>query len=285
MKNLKNILIMILPLLLFACEESTMPLFDAKYTFVSIQDGSYSIFKSSKKILNIPVVIAGIKGTDVTVTFAVEETGENPAKEGIDYEVVNVDKKVTVSGGAGTAYILIKSLNNAEAVGDKTFKIKLVSNSANFYIAEDANAVEAKIIDSNHPLAFLVGEYEENDYLLGKTTVEGPYTVSIDIVSGSMNMVTITNFWGYENVIKAKVDLDAKTIQILAGQIIFVHETYGDVKAVAITDVNTLEIDESASIKGTWTQDGTITFGAWVGKAGDAYSDPYEKSVLTKIPE
>jgi hypothetical protein len=283
MKILKNILIMMLLLFIFSCEETTMPLFNAKYTFVSITDGSYSITKNSTKILEIPVVIAGIKGTDVSVTFAVEESGDNPAKEGIDYAVVNVDKKVTVSGGAGSAFVQIKPLNNAEAVGDKTFKVKLVSNSANLYIAEDANAVEAKITDNNNPLSVLVGNYEQIDYLLGDTKTEGPYDddVTIDIASGSDNMVTITNFWGGGEVIKARVDLTTNTLQILAGQIIYIDETYGNCIAVAI-DIDAEEYDETAMIKGTWTDDGTITFGAWAALVDAGSFGNYEKSILTK---
>jgi glucokinase len=70
----------------------------------------------------------------------------------------------------------------------------------------------------------------------------------------------------------------------LTGQIVYVDETYGDFKAVA-WDINTMDLDETVLIKGTWTEDGTITFGAWTGLADAGYVDPYEKSVLTKIPE
>jgi hypothetical protein len=286
MKILKNILIMMLLLFLFSCEETTMPLFDAKYTFVSITDGSYSITKNSTKLLEIPVVIAGIKGADVTVTFSVEESGDNPAKEGIDYSIVNVDKKVTVSGGAGSAFVQIKPLNNPDAVGDKTFRIKLVSNSAGFYMAEDANETEAKISDSNNPLAVLVGHYEQIDYVWGETKTEGPYDedVVIDIDSKNDNMVTITNFWGGGEVIKAKVDLTKNSLQISAGQIIYIDDNYGNCQAVAI-DVEKEEYDETASINGTWTEDGTITFGAWAALVDAGAFGNYEKSVLTKISE
>jgi len=282
MKILKYILIMILPLLLFSCEETTMPLFDAQYSFVSITDGSYSISKSSTKTLEIPVVVAAIEGaTDITVTFTVEETGDNPAKEGVDYEVVNADKKVIVSKGAGIGLVKIRPLDNKDAVGDKTFKVKLVSNSADLYIAVDADSVIGKITDSNNPLAFLVGTYDENDYLLDKSGVEGPYEVTIDVDSDNDNMLIISNFWGGETDIRAKVNLETNTLEILAGQTIYVHEEYGNVKAVYL-DADAMEVDEKATIKGTWTDDGTITFGAWVGEVDAGFFAPYEKSVLTK---
>jgi hypothetical protein len=281
MKILKYILIMILPLLLFTCEESTMPLFDAQYSFVSITDGSYSISKSSTKILQIPVVIAGIPGSDVSVTFKVEETGDNPAKEGVDYEVVNVDKKVVVGGGAGTGYVQIKPLDSKDAIGNKTFKVKLVSNSANLYIAVDADSVIAKIADSNNPLAFLVGSYEQNDYVLDTTAVEGPWKVTIDIDSGSDNMLTITNFWDGGEVLKAKFDVATNTIQILVGQTVYVSSDYGNVKAVAI-NLDKQEYDETAPINGVWKEDGTITLGAWAALVPEGSFGNYEKTILTK---
>ena len=282
MKILKYILIMILPLLLFSCEETSMPLFDAQYSFVSIADGSYSISKSSDKNLEIPVVVAGIEGAaDITITFAVEETGENPAKEGIDYEVVNVDKKVIVSKGAGIGLVQIRPLDNKDGVGDKTFKVKLVSNSANLYIAVDADSVVAKITDSNNPLAFLVGTYEQTDYLLGEDKTEGPWTMAIEIESGSSNMLTITNFWDGGEVIKAKFDVATNTLQILVDQTIYVHSEYGEVKAVAI-DLDKQEYDETAPIIGTWKDDGTITLGAWAALVPAGSFGNYEKSILVK---
>lgn len=281
MKNLKNILIMVLSLLLFSCEETTMPLFDAQYSFVSITDGSYSISKSSTKILEIPVVIAGIEGTDISVSFTVEETGDNPAKEGVDYEVVNIDKKVVIGGGAGTGFVQIRPLDSKDAVGDKTFKVKLVSNSANLYIAVDADSVIAKITDSNNPLAFLVGSYEQTDYLLGEETTEGPWNVTIEIDSGSDNMITITNFWDGGEVMKAKFDAATNTIQILAGQTVYVSTDYGNVKAVAI-NLDSQEYDETATINGIWKEDGTITLGAWAALVTEGSFGNYEKSILVK---
>jgi hypothetical protein len=283
MKNLKNILIMVLSLLLFSCEETTMPLFDAQYSFVSITDGSYSISKSSSEILEIPVVIAGIEGTDISVTFTVEETGDNPAKEGVDYEVVNIDKKVIVGKGAGTGFVQIKPLDSKDAVGDKTFKVKLVSNSANLYIAVDADSVVAKIREGNNSMELFVGKYEENDYLLDKSGVEGPYEITIDVDSENDNMLIISNFWGGEKDIKARVNMETNTIEILAGQTIYIDKNHGDCTAIAI-DIEAGDIDKKASIIGSWTDDGTITFGAWTAYDIDengAYG-VYEKTVLTK---
>lgn len=286
MKVLKYIPSIIIALLLFACTETSMPIFDSAYSFVYFENSSTTLREDSKKIIEIPVTVSGVKGEDVTVTFSVKGTGNHPAQLGTDYLILNPNNKVTVKDGTGLGMIRIEPINDEDYTYDKTFEIQITDNDAGFFVADSGNNINTvKIIDDDivHPLSFLFGDYEQNDfnYEDGSHDDYSPYNVYITYIDGSETQLSIQNFWGEGHTIIVEADLESKTINILPGQIIYIHPDYGDCYAVKI-DTDTGGLNQAAAIPGTFDDDGNITFGPWMALVDQGYFGQYLKTELTR---
>ncbi len=285
MKYFKNIAILLIVLIFAACEETSMPMFDAENSLIYIGASAYKVAENNPEILKIPVIVGSLEagGTNVDVTFEVSGVGTNPAVEGVDYEIVSEEKKVSVTDGYGTAYIQVKAIDNDFYDKDKTFKITLKSNTAGYYISDEESGNAASVVtisDNEHPLAIVIGSYSELDYTL-EDEEEGPSDVSISPVDGSETQVAIYNFWDGGQTIMATVDLEQKTISILPDQVIYISGDYGDCKAIRI-DLNAGAYDPAGAIVGAYDDSGNITFEAWSARVEAGTFGNYASSVLTK---
>ncbi|MFA9389931.1 MAG: hypothetical protein ACERKD_08980 [Prolixibacteraceae bacterium] len=94
------------------------------------------------------------------ITFTVDTEGiANPAAEGVDFETIQ-NKTVTISEGYGYFPITIKALNNDQydVKGNKSFKLTITGNSLGYDLAS-ASSILVTIVDDDHPLGWLFGDY------------------------------------------------------------------------------------------------------------------------------
>ena len=277
MRYIKYISIIILTSFLFSCEETSMPLFDAENSFVFIESGSYLIAENSTAVLEIPVVVAGVQGADVEVTFEVKGAGSNPAVEGVDFQVVNAGKKVKVAKGCGTAKIQIRPINNDQYTKDKSLTVELVSNTADFYMdkTESGNtAVDVTITDDEHPLAKWIGVYDVAAVSYGSPGEwDEAWVVTISPSPENENTLLLKGIGATTGTaIKAIFNVTDKTITIKAGQVLGGDVYgYGDIDIVYATP--DFDYDPAANIVGTISDDGTMLIDNWGHLMTGEYAD------------
>ena len=192
--------------------------------------------------------------------------------------------------------IRIKVIGNEEVDANRQIKIKLTSNSLGLPLGL-ADGLKSEIlitilnndieIDESHPLAQLFGFYTEDDYDITQegTPLDPNSGNSVTILPdpNDETQVLIMNLWGInegipeENhtAIKASVDLEAMTMEILPGQILFVHETYGACKAVRY-DYGAQGFDPSGPIQCQIQEDGNIRTETWAPLVDAGYFGVYQ---------
>lgn len=289
--TLKYIVLFFSGLLLFsACEKNKVPMFNKKDSFIQLDKKEYTIKENSRSELFISSLLASYPASEqIEVLFEVssDEFGENGAIEGVDYRIIYpVSKKLNIVEGRNRATVTIKCIDNNELTEDKFFTIKLISNSLNLPMDIDGrNMAKIRISDDEHPLDAVFGNYLQTDFLFSDTTVQNSYQITLSPVSGSIDKVSIHNFWNQANDdqfdIIASVDLENNTLEILPNQLIYIDETYGNTRAVHF-DTTTETYNTEASIEGTIDSIGNVTLGAWGALVEDGEFNKFIKSTWKK---
>lgn len=215
--------------LLTACENLNEP---AKIS----QDDAFVAFTMTSAVvsevnseIHIPVKVSALKGAkSISVTFDFDTAGvANPAIEGEDFELLNASKSLTVSEGFGYDTIKIKTIDNDLFTGQKTVKIMLESNSLDYNFGAD-NVLELGIRDDDHPLGWMLGDYD----VAVTATANGStsYTATIVAVEGETSLVKIYWLCGppygpaeadlaeFDYSLLATVSDDFTTISVKTGQ-------------------------------------------------------------------
>lgn len=260
----------ILPILsaivLVAC--STDPvLFDESFAFVAFNKSTSQVKENGDTLL-IPVDVAAIKGSpalSVTVTV-LADTGATAAIEGVDYTIVS--KTVSFPNGLGTGYIQVVPIDNDvfNSKGNKSFRLGLVSNSANYeFGAIQENKVT--LVDDEHPLKLVLG-----DYVFAGTDAWGdPFscTTTTQAVEGDLTQIQfpLDDLIGYgappTDMVVASIDLTAMTFKIKTGQS-FATFGYGPCKINGY-DADENELSDGEFVTGTIDANGNITMNEMLG--------------------
>lgn len=277
MKKIKGIVTLAILFVMGGCslnEPATFDGADASFMF----EENLSASKEDAGVLKLPVVLAGVPGApSASVKVSVVNDNNSTAIEGVDFTIVN--KELSFKEGYGVDTVRINIINNDKFEGDKMFVITL-EQPQNAKLGTQKKVL-VTIVDDEHPLASILGTFAAADYKLADGAIDGDkYAVSVSAVPGSITQVQISNFWGGGKTILANVDLAQKKISILPGQVIYVHKTYGDCKAVAI-DLDAGAYVPTSPIEGT-ISDTEITFGAWGAKVAVGAFENYAKTVLEK---
>jgi hypothetical protein len=152
-----------------SCEDVRITLpeseFFVAFDYGKYRDGSEFIdssryFKNAPDTLKIPVIVAGKKlDNDVTVSFEIAQndiynsftlpaTGSY-AQLGVDYVLVNPTQTLTFPKGAGTQYIMIKTLNSS-FTGHKFLFFNITGNSAGYRIGMRTGTNNDTIVRASH---------------------------------------------------------------------------------------------------------------------------------------
>jgi len=253
--------------------------------------------EDDKNVFSYEVTHSTTMAQAMTVDFDISTEGiENPAIEGVDFEVLNSSRTLSYSESSYTNAIRIKLIGNDSINVDRQFRIKLVSNSLDIPLGlVDGAKCELLItlknndieIDESHPLAELFGFYVEDDYDLltegAPLDPESGNSVTILPDPEDDTQVLIMNIWGINQdvpedqqvAIIASVDIDNKTMQILPGQVMFSHDEYGACKLVAYNQT-TETWDLSLPLTCQIDEDGNITTGVWAPMVSAGYFGVYQ---------
>lgn len=214
-----------------SCSEEEKHLFDDKDAFFAFESKALASAENGTNNLYIPVYIAKSMAQGEVSFDVVTEVYENPAVEGVDYNILTSNNTLTFNGKY-YEFVEIELINNENIDGDRKFKLVLASNNigAALGMANGNNTeFEITIIDDEHPMAPILGSYtlhwnspwngngltEENQIF----SVPGS-TTEVDIVIGYYR-----DHGDFEQCtkVRAQVDMEALTLSIQAGQ-----ETYND---------------------------------------------------------
>lgn len=228
--TIKHIFIAILALLFVACGEEDKALFDDNDAYFAFEIESASISEDSDENLEISLYISKSKALGSVVLAADSEGFDNPAVEGVDFEIVG-GETVTFRGEYFQE-VLIRVMDNDDTDGDKQFNLSMVSNDINAGMGMadgELSNVLITIIDDEHPLASVLGAYT--------LSYDSPWNGNgqqemnqIFSVEGSDKQVGIVLGYYRDNEdfalstkVMGTVDLEAMTISIAYGQ-----QTYND---------------------------------------------------------
>ncbi len=252
---LKSIMVLLAIGVFNACSWDPIT-FDSSKSFVAFPSKSVKVAENVASI-EIPVVVAATKGSpSVTVNFEIVTEGST-AVEGQDFEIGNASKSLTFSEGLGTQNIVINPVDNDLFEGNKSFTIKLVSNSANYALgAIDQMAVT--LVDDEHPLATWIGTYnvEAKSYLSPGAWDEFYSGVKTSPDEEDVDYLVIEGYAMGTKSFRAKFDKEAMTITINPKANCGDAYGYGDVEIYKGTPDGTLE--ESEQIIGVLSADGSI---------------------------
>lgn len=201
MKTLKYITTFIIGLLLLASCEQEDILFDSSMSAVGFYGSTASVNEYDATMSGKDSVVVQFLVTALTdapscnITFEVDTVDiENPAVEGVDFEAIT-NKTVTVSEGWGYLPMSIKAIDNNtyDTKGNKSFRLKIVSNSQGYDLSSESS-ITITIIDDDHPLGWMFGSYA----VATTATANGSssHTGSIAAVEGEVNKVKIYGMAG-----------------------------------------------------------------------------------------
>lgn len=266
-----NIYRAILPILsvmiLTACGTDPV-LFDGSNAFVAFNKSTSQLTENGDTLL-IPVDVAALKGSSaVTVTIEIlQDTGATVAVEGVDYTIVS--KTLSLPEGLGTAYVEVVPIDNDEFDGNKTFKLRLVSNSEDYPFGTiRVNTVT--IEDDEHPLKLVLG-----DYIYAGLDIDGdlfdceittkPVEGDLTLIQFALNDLCYSGYYGIPTdlVVLVSVDLDEMTVKIKTGQS-YEDFGYGPCKIFGI-DADENELPDDSFVTGTINENGNITLHETLG--------------------
>lgn len=267
MKNILNItLIAVLTLLFGSCEYDRDDFISANSN-VSFTVTSSSINEYSTDTIKVPLVLAGIGGSEsVTVEIGVD-TESSSAVEGIDF-VIESGTSYTFSDGAGILYVEISVVDNDEFTGDLDIVLQIESSSVD--LAENTSTSSTiSIVDDEHPLKSYLGTYTVSlvSYWSGDTSFDIEVTTDED----DLTKLWVSNwYFPYYGITAPEafyiiVDEDAGEITWPSGQSIG-DPSYGET-ALYMWDFTT---DDSSTedMIGTIGSDYSITMSSDYGVAG-----------------
>ena len=292
-KIIKYLVAPLLLLALFACEDGDYLLPDSVKHIAFDGIGS-KVNENTTDTLIIPVYLTT---TDKSLSTMVSFDILSPisglfAVEGEDFEILNKDV-FELNGEDVFGNLEIVFINNDSIDGDKGFVLSLASSSAEgVYLGiggVEFNAYEVKILDDEHPLAFLFGDYAVESHS-DRIDESAYHDGLITAVEGSTTEIYFDGLWfgNAYNDIHATVNLDNDTIIIEAGQVLETHTSYGYIYMTYtyIDDAGDRHIDTNRDIVATLNSDSTITihdYGFYVrSEAATGFFDWFDYSIWTK---
>lgn len=239
-----------------SCSElNQTPVFEDSKSFVAFGQTSYSVSEDAGT-LSIPVTLASPDAKKVTVAYSV---ADSTAKEGVNFALVDESAVLVYDGTSYVQNIEINITNIATTAeqsgytGDLVFTVTL--ESAGDLDLGYNKTCTVKIVDLDHPLAAILGDYKVSaQYYTGSPAewtlsfTNDPDDVTVVWIDYPVYLTSLASTWGGWSVY-GNVSEDLKTITIPCGQTCGVNS------------------EEPA-----WYSDlsDTFTFGTWVDLGGES---------------
>ena len=200
------------------------PVFEDSESFAAFGQTSYSV-KEDAGTISIPVTIASTDAKQVTVAYSV---ADGTAKKGTNYTLADEAAVLVYDGKTRTQNIVINITNivtTAEKsgyTGELVFTVTL-ENAGNLKLGHNKSCTE-KIVDLDHPLAAILGQYKVVGSYYGGTAAEWTLTMDKDETDPTVVWIDKPGYfavaaesWGDFSVY-GNVSEDLKTITIPCGQ-------------------------------------------------------------------
>lgn len=153
---------------LASCDKNLPAKFDDKDAFVAFEKTSYSVSEDYSvkdgAIFRIPVTLASAAGIETSVKYEITAPDSwqatvpgQGAIEGVDYELVDNSGVLSFNAENRTRYIEFKTMANGVYTGDLEFSIEVFGND-DIQVGSE-NKCTVKLSDVDHPLTFMLGEY------------------------------------------------------------------------------------------------------------------------------
>lgn len=191
-----------------------------------------------------------------------DTTQVNPAMEGVDFTVLS-NKTVTLSGGYGYAPVKVASIDNNDydPLGNKSFRLKVTGNNQGYDLSSEG-VMKITIIDDDHPLGWMLGEYASAVTETANGSKNHP--INITAIEGETDKIKIYGMAGSAYgpalvdpyFILGTVSDDYKTVTIKTGQS-WDSWNWGPVTLTAWEDDNG-EGEEVGDLIGTITTEGGV---------------------------
>lgn len=227
--NIKQtVLSAFLMLLLTGCSENNNILWNNKNAFIFIDRPYYEVDEgaTTTTTVRIPIASAPLR-KDVLITFETDTFGhgQNGAVEGEDYTIVfPANKQVKLTAGNAFAFISIAPVNNNEMeLDNRYFNIRLTSNDLDYPMGVDGtDTTVIAIVDDEHPLKFLFGDYFLNYYSYVDEE-DKEVTNGIKRVNGTITDIDVRlgSYFDGNTYARGEVDTLMNTISIPYGQTTF----------------------------------------------------------------
>jgi hypothetical protein len=277
MKRYRIILIIFTIGFLFGSCENEPIKFDSSKTFVAFNTDKVTVNENNADGGSAPIMVAALKGSPaITVEYEISTAGiSRPAIEGTDF-TIDPGSSLDFPDGFGVEGIKILPIDNSVFTGDKSFVLKLKSNSKGY----NTGAIDSLIVvikDDEHPLKNWIGTYNVAAVSYGSPGAwDEAWTVTTNPVEGDITKLAISGISkAGSGPIIATLDVEAMTITIGPAQSL--GDTYGysdDVQLFVGTPDLTIP-DKSVPLTGTIQNDGTINIDMvgvmLVGGANDGY--------------
>lgn len=237
-----------------SCSElNQTPVFEDSKSFVAFGQTSYSVSEDAGT-LSIPVTLASPDAKKVTVAYSV---ADSTAKEGVNFALVDESAVLVYDGTSYVQNIEIDITNISTTAeqsgytGDLVFTVTLES-AGDLDLGHNSTCT-VKIVDLDHPLAAILGDYKVSaQYYTGSPAewtlsfTNDPDDVTVVWIDYPVYLTSLASTWGGWSVY-GNVSEDLKTITIPCGQTCGVNS------------------EEPA-----WYSDlsDTFTFGTWVDLGG-----------------
>lgn len=266
MKKFKIVLVIfLLGVTLFtSCEKDADDHTFSGNPVIAFEKTSGSISESDEEnTISISVFMNKTSQVAGTVDFIFDTEGiENPAVEGVDFELVNTSK--TLSFGAGEYFMSIelKPLDNDVYDKNKDVKVVLTTGSVGAIVGYDngESNVEFTVtfIDDEHPLAKWIGTYAVAAVSnINPGAWDEAWTVTTAPNPNDDTQLFMTGIAGSTEAIIADFNTTTMTIAIEAGTAI--GDPYGWVDC-AIYGFTGASIIVEGKVLGTISNDGNIVF-------------------------
>lgn len=243
-----------------ACNLNESPEFNDADAFVAFGGNSFSV-EETAEVLKVPVRLTSLKNLTSTVTY---ELIDSTAIAGRDYELSGGATVLNFDGKDPVQHIEINILpHEGVFTGDRIFGIALKSAS-NVSLGSN-DTVYVKILDLDHPLSAILGDYAVYgpNYFSNR---DDNWTVKLEKDDeGDVSKVWISNLVvaGTNQKVYGIVNEDMTKIEIPVKQTIATSSSYNSIVLEGFdnADINSADLlPDGSKLTMTLTQDSPIVF-------------------------
>ncbi len=162
MKYIKLLTLAVTASLFAACSSDDVEYNSADGVAVEFEQTAIQV-RENERIFNVPIKVSGKRNGNIQLKITAAETGETPAKEGVNYVIS--DKTLTLNPdtlSSGVINVNISVLDDKEANNDRTFTITIAeANGAEIGTAKTATVT---ILNDDGFYKAMMGEWTMSGY-------------------------------------------------------------------------------------------------------------------------